>query len=72
MYGLIYVTTLHPEYLYVLEKDKKEADEAKAKQESEVKTLEEGKSQEAAEWLKNFKYGKGKYATLDYKTISYL
>lgn len=77
MYGLLYVTTLHPEYLHVLEKDKKKEDAAKQAQKEKLKKLgveELGveESKKAAEWIESFEYGKGKSDKLDPKTVSYL
>ena len=57
MYGLIYVTTLFPEYLYVCEKTKKAKDEAKAKIDAARPPDDQIVD---TTWLKHFENAKGK------------
>ena len=73
MYGLLFVTTLHSEYLYALIKAKKEDDAAKRKQKKDLKRIvaEEKDSNKPAAWLEKFDYGKGA-KNLDQKTLNYL
>ena len=51
MYSLLYVTTLHPEYLYVLKKEKDDQ-EARQKVEAKFTEPEEGKIVDT-DWLRN-------------------
>lgn len=67
MYGLLYVTTLHPEYLYVKQKAKKEEDEAKAK-----KVTVKDQRRPNTDWIEGFDAGKGKSKNIDPKVACYL
>ena len=67
MYGLLYVTTLHPEYLYVLQKKKKDRDEAKA-----LKVTVNEDVKHCTKWIESFDAGKGKSKNIERKVVCYL
>ena len=67
MYSLLYVTTLHPEYLHVLQKAKKEQDDAK------LEKLQIDKDKiPSLDWIEGFENGKGKSKNIDHETACYL